>query len=166
MRSTAPADTAAYASSFTEANNVCSDHISGRADDSSHTQSHTGAIATSNTATNVFGALTRADARAKPGADAAANPGAQPGADALADARVVPRRQLRRRWLRALYAVRGRILRKRAPRDELRALPRRHLQRPAWLGELRRLSVWQILGARFCGLLGVREWRGRDLARR
>ena len=129
-----------------------------RSDECSHNQSHAGAVATSNTATNVLGALTRADARSKPGADAAANSRAQPGADALADARVVPRRQLRRRWVRALYAVRGRILRKRAPRDELRALPRRHLQRPAWLGELRRLSVWQILGARFCGLLGVREW--------
>ena len=137
MRSTAPADTAAYASSFTEANNVCSDHISGRADDSSHTQSHTGAIATSNTATNVFGALTRADARAKPGADAAANPRPQPSANARADARILPRRHVRRRRARALYAVRGRILRKRAPRDELRALPRRHVQRPTWCGELR-----------------------------
>ena len=127
MRSTAPADTAAYASSFTEANNVCSDHISGRADDSSHTQSHAGAVATSNTATNYRGALTRADARAKPGADAAADARTQPGANARADARVVPRRHVRRRRLRSLFPMRRRDLRERAPRDELRALPRRHV---------------------------------------
>ena len=129
-----------------------------RSDEGSHTQSHAGAVATSNAATNYPGALTCADARADALADAAADARTQPSANARADARVVPRRHVRRRRVRALYAVRGRILRKRAPRDELRALPRRYLQRPAWLGELRRLSVWQILGARFCGLLGVREW--------
>ena len=127
MRSTAPADTAAYASSFTEANNVCSDHISGRADDSSHTQSHAGAVATSNAATNYPGALTCAVARAKPGADAAADARPQPGANARADARVVPRRHVRRRRLRSLFPMRRRDLRERAPRDELRALPRRHV---------------------------------------
>ena len=127
MRSTAPADTAAYASSFTEANNVCSDHISGRADDSSHTQSHAGAVATSNAATNYPGALTCADARSNARADAAANSRTQPGANARANARVVPRRHVRRRRLRSLFPMRRRDLRERASRDELRALPRRHV---------------------------------------
>ena len=127
MRSTAPADTAAYASSFTEANNVCSDHISGRADDSSHTQSHAGAVATSNAATNYPGALACADARADNSADAAADARPQPGANARADARVVPRRHVRRRRLRSLFPMRRRDLRERASRDELSALPRRHV---------------------------------------
>ena len=98
-----------------------------RSDEGSHTQSHAGAVATSNTATNYRGALTRADARAKPGADAAADARTQPGANARADARVVPRWHVRRRRLRSLFPMRRRDLRERASRDELRALPRRHV---------------------------------------
>ena len=98
-----------------------------RSDEGSHTQSHAGAVATSNTATNVLGALTRADARAKPGADAAADARPQPGANARADARFLPRRHVRRRRLRSLFPMRRRDLRERAPRDELRALSRRHV---------------------------------------
>ena len=38
-----------------------------RSDEGSHTQSHAGAVATSNAATNYCGTLTRADARANDG---------------------------------------------------------------------------------------------------
>ena len=98
-----------------------------RSHEGSHTQSHAGAVATSNAATNYPGALACADARAKPGADAAADARPQPGANARADARVVPRRHVRRRRLRSLFPMRRRDLRERASRDELRALPRRHV---------------------------------------
>ena len=98
-----------------------------RSDEGSHTQSHAGAVATSNAATNYPGALARADARSNARADAAADARPQPGANARADARVVPRRYVRRRRLRSLFPMRRRDLRERASRDELRALPRRHV---------------------------------------
>ena len=98
-----------------------------RSDEGSHTQSHAGAVATSNAATNYPGALACADARSNARADAAADARPQPGANARADARVVPRRHVRRRRLRPLFPMRRRDLRERAPRDELRALPRRHV---------------------------------------
>ncbi len=98
-----------------------------RSDEGSHTQSHAGAVATSNAATNYFGTLTCADARSNARTDAAANPRAQPSANARADARILPRRHVRRRRLRSLFPMRRRDLRERAPRDELRALPRRHV---------------------------------------
>ena len=98
-----------------------------RSDEGSHTQSHAGAVATSNAATNYPGALTCADARSNARADAAADARTQPSANARADARVVPRRHVRRRRLRSLFPMRRRDLRERAPRDELRALPRRHV---------------------------------------
>ena len=98
-----------------------------RSDEGSHTQSHAGAVATSNAATNYPGALTCADARSNARADAAANARPQLSANAHADARVVPRRHVRRRRLRSLFPMRRRDLRERASRDELRALPRRHV---------------------------------------
>ncbi len=98
-----------------------------RSDEGSHTQSHAGAVATSNAATNYPGALALADARADAAADAAADARTQPSANARADARVVPRRHVRRRRLRSMFPMRRRDLRERAPRDELRALPRRHV---------------------------------------
>ena len=98
-----------------------------RSDEGSHTQSHAGAVATSNAATNYPGALACADARAKPGADAAADARTQPGANARTDARILPRRHVRRQRLRSLFPMRRRDLRERASRDELRALPRRHV---------------------------------------
>ena len=98
-----------------------------RSHEGSHTQSHAGAVATSNAATNYPGALACADACADALADAAADARTQPGANARADARVVPRRHVRRRRLRSLFPMRRRDLRERASRDELRALPRRHV---------------------------------------
>ena len=98
-----------------------------RSHEGSHTQSHAGAVATSNAATNYFGTLTCADARSNTRTDAAADARPQPGANARADARVVPRRHVRRRRLRSLFPMRRRDLRERASRDELRALPRRHV---------------------------------------
>ena len=98
-----------------------------RSHEGSHTQSHAGAVATSNAATNYPGALTCADARSNARADAAADARTQPSANARADARVVPRRHVRRRRLRSLFPMRRRDLRERASRDELRALSRRHV---------------------------------------
>ena len=93
-----------------------------RSDEGSHTQSHAGAVATSNAATNYPGALTCADARSNASADAAADARTQPSANARADARILPRRHVRRRRLRSLFPMRRRDLCERAPRDELRAL--------------------------------------------
>ena len=118
LRADAGPNTAAYAFAHSRAR---------RSHEGSHNQSHAGAVATSNAATNYSGTITCADARSNARADAAADARTQPGANARADARVVPRRHVRRRRLRALYAVRGRILRKRASRDELRPLRRRHV---------------------------------------
>ena len=98
-----------------------------RSDEGSHTQSHAGAVATSNAATNYFGTLTCAYARSNARTDAAADARPQPSANARADARILPRRHVRRRRLRSLFPMRRRDLRERAPRDELRALSRRHV---------------------------------------